>query len=220
MTNVYVTCNVTSVFPGLEPKFWPLWPIILISFMISLRWRVTRLRVCPGPGPPGLARVQECVQVFQVTTTTLWCRRRGNELISGVITFIKTEDRLWHFISETGPLCPNTDKTWFINPAPPSGICPCYHPSSPELAVAPCLMFSQLIVPGLASQSSLSRPLTTSSVSWHHDRWTERQQPANIEWSVLLIMVVSEEERLTWSSPLVSGEVLSISYNMWWPPDH
>ena len=169
--------------------------IILISFMISLRWRVTRPCVCPGPGPPGPG-VQECGQVFQVTTTTLWCRRRGNELISGVITFIKTEDRLWHFISETGPLCPNTDKTWFINPAPPSGICPCYHPSSPELAVAPCLMFSQLIVPGLASQGSLSRSLTTSSVSWHHDRWTERQQPANIGWSDLLIMVVSEEERL------------------------
>ena len=46
-------------------------------------------------------------------TTALWCRRRGNELISEVITFIKWEDQLWHFISQTGP---NTAKTWFISP--------------------------------------------------------------------------------------------------------
>ena len=33
--------------------------------------RSDALCVCPGPGPPGLAGVRECAQVFQVTTTTL-----------------------------------------------------------------------------------------------------------------------------------------------------
>ena len=92
-----------------------------------------------------------------------WVDQRGDHIY-------QDPDQLWHFISQTGP---NTAKTWFISPV---FLCHLdysllfkFKAHSPVFTINSSYLRSRDLLSG-----SLSRPLTTSSVCWHYDRWAGR----------------------------------------------